>query len=98
MFRTFDELNLNELTKQDKLIIEKADSYSFLYMLLNVNQNYNIKNIRICIGENISFEDKFYMCNKKEYFYDNFPLQSEINSRIQEIKQDVLLLIKNAII
>ena len=98
MFRTFDELNLNELTKQDKLIIEKADSYSFLYMLLNVNQNYNIKDIRIRIGEKISFEDKFYMCNKKEYFYGNFSLQSEINSRIQEIKQDVLLLIKNAIV
>ena len=67
-------------------------------MLLNVNQNYNIKDIRIRIGEKISFEDKFYMCNKKKYFYDNFPLQLEINSRIQEIKQDVLLLIKNAMV
>ena len=98
MFRTFDELNLNELTKQNKLIIEKADSYSFLYMLSNINRNYSMRDIRIHISENISFEDMFYVFNKKEYFYGNFPLQSDINSRIQEIKQDVLHKIKNAMV
>ena len=98
MFRNLDGLNLHELTEQDKLIIEKANNYSFLYMLSNVNRNYSIRDIRIHISENIFFEDKFYVFNKKEYLYGNFPLQSDINSRIQEIKQDVLQQIKNAMV
>ena len=98
VFRNLDGLNLNELTEQDKLIIEKANNYSFLYMLSNVNRNYSMRDIRIHISENISFEDMFYVFNKKEYFYGNFPLQSDINSRIQEIKQDVLHKIKNAMV
>lgn len=96
VFRTLDGLNLNELKAQNKLIIENAGEYSFSYKLSNVNRNYNIKDITVRIGEKISFEDKFYMFNKKEYFYGNLPLQSDINSRIQEIKQNVLQQIKNA--
>lgn len=98
VFRNLDGLNLNELTEQDKLIIEKANNYSFLYMLSNINRNYSMRDIRIHISENISFEDMFYVFNKKEYFYGNFPFQSDINSRIQEIKQDVLHKIKNAMV
>ncbi|WP_303961229.1 Fic family protein [Succinatimonas hippei] len=96
VFRKLSELNLHDLNTQEKLIVKNADNYSFVYLLSNVNRNYDIKDIRIDIIENISFEDKFYLFNKKEYFYGNFPLQSDINGRIQEIKQNVLQQIKNA--
>lgn len=92
------EMPLDLLDYKEMDILTEARSIMFTIAFQGVKVGFRMKDISIHHKASIIFEDTYYSFNNKTYEYGTFPTDDEAKAIINNIKNDVLQKIQNAII